>query len=410
MSVDVTLLMKKLYGPAAEKKVIEKAPILEFAKRDNEFTSRTKDYVVIQTNNNRVGSDYEMAKSGSAALETQFAVYSVPQKQLYGFSEINGQDFSNFVNGGSESYFLQQQEATRDQTLTSMAANAAECAFGSGKPILGIVGAGTSSPVTLSSVAAATLIYVGMALRFGPNADGSSLRSNTAVVTAVDDDQGIITYTGSVTPSVNDYIFPANDVSSGAAVAQGLEYYNGLTLGSSVNGVNQQTAKSFQVAGMRFNCNATATRRGFTMVDGINRAIALHTNAAKGGASIDVIFMNPVDVDRLQASRNGGLIVAKTDADAAYKKYNLSIEGFQFGGKVVIPDPFCPEGVARGLAKDAFVWLTCGNTAQLDNRDGLTWRQSSTGDKYQCNFFTYHNFVLQRPAGALRIQLPTTTG
>jgi hypothetical protein len=402
---DLNDFFKTLYlTPMADEYVVNQCPALKYIDRRTDFTSTRMDVPVYGSNNARVGADFEMAQTGSNADQSTGAVYTIPQRTLYGFYNISGQQWSNFSEGSDKSAFLDQSKAAVKQTFESMGDNAAKCFYGSGRIILGQVATGTATPITVGSFTSAALIGKGSALRFGPNADGTSLRAGIAKVTSVDSSTRTVVFTGTVTGlAVNDYIFPANDVA--VPTATGLEAYNGATP-IVVNGLDQRD-DPFSYSGHRYNAT------GQTLRHGITRALAEHRLLAKGGAQLSVLFMNPLDVLRLQDELPNGLPTSVVTANAAYKDYQLKIDSFAFGGVKVVEDPYCPEGLARGISKDAMVMLTCGTfnggsngIGKLDDRDGRNLRFAPRGDNFEMRFFSYWNLSAKRPPGLLRIQLP----
>jgi hypothetical protein len=412
MAVDVSNLMKRLYSdPIAEKFIVQNCPALQWIDRDKKFVSQNLSYPVMQTNNQRVGSDYEFVKSGSNSGESQFGIVNLTQKPVYGVSTMRGVDLTNFqASGGTDNTFLNLAKDKAKQTLESMGGRLGQALHGTGTNTIGVVGSGTSSPITVSQLSSTAHVYVGQVLRFSPNSDASSPRSGDAKVTKVDKSTGVITYSGTVTSlAVGDYIFPATDISTASSLHQGLEYYNPASpTNTNANGLDQ-TVDTLQNAGMQFDCNASATRRGFPIETGIGRAIALHRTMTKFAVKLDALFMNPLDVDRLRQSKIGGLVATKIGANEAYKKYELSIEAFEYLGIKIIEDPFVAEGVARGIKKGAFCWFTAGNMPEMDSRDGLILRLASVGDNFDFQCVGYGNFGPRQPSGLLRIKLPTLT-
>ena len=403
MAVDLSNLYKPIFSDVKiEKYIVEKCPALAWIDRDKNFTSTTKEVAVVSNNNQRAGADFTLAKAMTG--EAVYEKFVISQKKVYAFSTISGQDFTNFSEGGSESYFMNHLKMNTLGTLETITGKVAQQLYGNGTGLMGRLSAGTASPVTFEKVSSVAHIYVGLTLRFGPNADGSSLRTGTATVTNVDYDTGIVTYTGTITSlAATDYVFPATDVAS-SVLAQGLDAYNPETP-TTLNGIDQ-TANTLRYSGVRFDCNASATRSGYPIEVGIPAALARHRTMAKGAGGVDAIFMNPIDIDRLSQAKVG-TTPYKMGANDAYKSFELSIEGFMVNGTPVVSDPFAPEGIARGIKKGSMTWHTAGQVPKVDNRDGNTTRASGTADELDTQFFLYHNFCSQAPVGLLRIKLPT---
>jgi len=393
----VTNLMKKIYPlKMAEQIVVRKRKLLQYIEHNSKFTSTTMDVAIVGANNQRFGADFEMALSGSGAGGTVYTKYTVSQRFAYGFGRLSGQDIANFQNGGDESYFLDGLKNEYTSILESLGSNANKQAYRNGTGLIAQNSSGTSSPITLADRSMARHFAVGLAFKAGPNADGTSLRSGTGVVTKVSD-EGVVTYTGTITSlAATDYLFNAADVSSSSGVPQGLDAYNPTTPSSSMNGVDQTTAV-VQYAGTRYN----AQTAGDQIDTCLGTALAYHQ--AQSDRDIDVIFMNPIDVDRLSRAKAGNLVSRQVGSN---EKYDLVIEGFSVAGATVIPDGDCPRGEARGVAKGSFVWMTCGNVPNIDKADGLSFTRAENADAFDIRAKAYHNFVARAPNGLCKIILP----
>lgn len=394
----VANIMKRVYPlPMMEKVVVRKRKLLQYIDRNTKFNAPQMDVAIVGANNQRFGADFEMAKSGSGAGGTLYSQFNVTQRKLYGFGRLSGQAIANFAAGGDESRFVDGLKNEYNSVLESLGSNANKQAYRGGYGLIAQNSSGTTSPITLSDRSMARHFAVGMAIKASPNADGTSLRSGTGVVTKVSDD-GVVTYSGTITSlGATDYIYNAADVSALANIAQGLEAWNPLTPSSSFNGVDQTTAV-VQLAGTRYN----ASTNGDPIETCIGTALAYHS--AQSDKEVDAVFMNPIDVDRLSRAKSGQMVTAQVSSN---EKYGLTIEGFRVGGAVVIPDGDCPIGVARGVSKDSFKWMTCGNAPMIDKADGLEILRADNGDFFDLQAKAYHNFASQSPSGLSRITLPT---
>lgn len=119
--------------------------------------------------------------------------------------------------------FLETMESQADGCLEQLGNSLANKLYGDGMHYIGRCAndpTDAGGPITLTNPDDAKNFQIGMSIVADDTITGASLRSGTGVVTAIDEDAGSITYSGTITGiTTNDYIFIEGD--DGTALTAG---------------------------------------------------------------------------------------------------------------------------------------------------------------------------------------------
>jgi hypothetical protein len=127
-------------------------------------------------------------------------------KDLY--TVVNIEDKALYQSKGKENAWMSQRESEMEAALASHGQVLARQAWLDGTGYIGIVGSGTASPITLADPQDSVNFHIGASIVFSEAAQNATARTGTAVVTKVDYDTGVITYSGTITAlAVGDYAF-----------------------------------------------------------------------------------------------------------------------------------------------------------------------------------------------------------
>lgn len=397
----VSAVLKQNYSSKLiDKTIIRKKPLLEYAKRARDFNSQDVKVPVSVANNENISADFSVAQAMSA--EHRYSGFTVTPKLIYGVGTLNHVVVDQAANGGDVDRFVDVTKNEFASVLEGMGQKIARHAYGNGGGAIAraaSTGAFSTTVCTLADPAYAVFFKKGMRIQLS-DTDGTSgsLRDSGDYVTlvSVDPDAGTLTADAnwsSISGAANsDYLFAAGNF---GAVASGLDGWNPATVtATSWYGVDRTTDPT-ELAGVRYD----ATTNG----DPIDTAIplALRKFEAYTGLSIDVLFMNPGDIGKLEQTKEGGKWV---EADKSYG-YELGIKAFSCHGVDIVSDHNCPPGVARGLVKGSFTWKTCGTVPNIMNADGLQMERVYNSADYQLRASGIHNFLSEQPRGLLRIKL-----
>lgn len=398
-----TDVFKTFYPKMGEDAVYKKNPLMAMIEHD---TAAAPTFVipVVVSNTNKVGSAYASIFSGSSG-DFFTAKFTGAQYSLYGETDFSGADLRNFKAGSvSENFFKNYVIGKLNILLEAVMSNAARGVYSNGKLTLGRVGAGTASPITMASRAQTAFISKGMQLRFGASADATSLRAGVALVTKVDKNTGIVTYTGTITSlAVADYCFDYLSVEAGTI--PGLEGWNPATASSSFLGVDQ-TVDSLQLGGYAYD----ATVQGTSIDTCISAAIAEH-EALNGNKKVDFAMINPFDKDKLSRALGGKIRYDSLSVKPGGKggRAETSFDTIEVYGTPLIADSNCPQGVIKGLTYGNATWGTNMPIPSRQLVDGIEWFPFQDGtDSYRGRSAAEHLFYVRNPKDLLRIALPTS--
>lgn len=232
-------------------------------------------------------------------------------------------------------------------------------------------------------------------LKLGPNKDGSSIRTGTLTVAAVNRITGAITTTANISTGVaaaaqNDYIFKEGDEAKGWT---GLESYNprdAADLSSNLLGVNQ--TEDTRLGGYRIDATGM----------GIEEALfELAYLLGYEGATPTHAYINPLKFKDLNLSVSSGRMgrreVPSTTGYVGYKA--VTFMGPK-GEVVVLPDPACPPYEIRMGEIDTLELKSADEVPTILKEDGLMLHRDTTGSTivFKVDMFAYGDLCNEAPA------------
>lgn len=288
----------------------------------------------------------------------------------------------------------------------------AKYAFGDGTGALGTILTLSASPAYITvATSEINRFEVGQDLAVATSTTGALRNTGTTIaVTGTDPDTGTIylasTPLASTSWDVGDSIFLINDRSAVGSLTAYTSYtlpwgMAAWTPGASVtdsatfNGITRDGI--WQLAGLTYDCSGKEAEAAF--IGACNRLFTT------GGTKADMLICSPEDYEAFLADKDKSKIV-----QIAVGKYELGFDGFKVaslaGNVPVVPDAFCPKGTFYvGPFKDSeyaprLVYV--GDLVQLDNKDGLDFRQVAGTRSYRANMYFRGNIVLPAPGKFVR--------
>lgn len=339
-----------------------------------------------------------------AATDPQGSLYeawTLTRVTDYGTAHISGQT-ARLAKGGDEAQFVDALKAEMDGALDTLGDNLAKEAYGNSGGARAVVGAESTTTLTLADTEDIVFFEIGMELGVA-STDGTSgsLRDSgdTIEVTAIDEDAGTLT-AGANWDTISglvagDYIFQAGDF---GAAATGLDGFipSAAPGATSFFGVDRSVSPQ-RLGGIRF------TGTSYSMDEVWIRAQA---RAKRSGVKLSHFVCNPVDhanVETLLESRKR-IVEIPTEYDG------IGLEGIAVcsGGQGAIPlvaDADCPVNVAYGLELDTWKWATLGDAPTTIDEDGLEIMRKASSDAYEVRVVAEHNFYTNAPGRNMRISL-----
>ena len=352
-------------------------------------------------------------------------VYGNPQNRSATFSTANGQsstsalkaflltrssdysiaEISNEVilaSEGDANAFLRAATVEIDGALHALGRSIATKLFRSGSGSIGKAATvtGTGTIITLATVEDVVNFEVGMTLQASTADGGGAVRAGSAVVSAVDRINGIVTLAlaGITGLAGNDFIFVAGDYDLAIkGMDAWLPYSDRVTkLGSAFFSVTR---------------SADATRLGGLVYDGTALPIeeALINSLAlvgREGGNPDYVFMNFADWSNLVKALGSKVqyVDVKAGAEGAVGFTGIMVNGPR-GVVKVIPDMNCPKGDAYVVQLNTWQLASLKKAVNLFDTDGLRMLRSSSADSLQIRCFSYAQLGCSAPGFNMHLKL-----
>jgi len=354
-------------------------------------------------------------------------IYGNPQNRSATFATANGQsstsalkaflltrssdysiaEISNEVilaSEGDANAFLRAATVEIDGALHALGRSIATKLFRSGSGSIGKIAAGGLSGggtiIQLETVEDVVNFEVGMTLQASTADGGGSLRPNSAVISAVDRINGIVTLAsaGITGLAAADYLFVAGDYDLAIkGMDAWLPYADRSTkLGASFFGVTR---------------SADATRLGGLVYDGTALPIeeALINSLAlvgREGGNPDYVFMNFADWSNLVKALGSKVqyVDVKAGAEGAVGFTGIMVNGPR-GVVKVIPDMNCPKGDAYVVQLNTWQLASLKKAVNLFDTDGLRMLRSSSADSLQIRCFSYAQLGCTAPGFNMHLKL-----
>ena len=352
-------------------------------------------------------------------------VYGNPQNRSATFSTANGQsstsalkaflltrssdysiaEISNEVilaSEGDANAFLRAATVEIDGALHALGRSIATKLFRSGSGSIGKAATvtGTGTIITLATVEDVVNFEVGMTLQASTADGGGAVRAGSAVVSAVDRINGIVTLASALITGLagNDFIFVAGDYDLAIkGMDAWLPYSDRVTkLGSAFFSVTR---------------SADATRLGGLVYDGTALPIeeALINSLAlvgREGGNPDYVFMNFADWSNLVKALGSKVqyVDVKAGAEGAVGFTGIMVNGPR-GVVKVIPDMNCPKGDAYVVQLNTWQLASLKKAVNLFDTDGLRMLRSSSADSLQIRCFSYAQLGCSAPGFNMHLKL-----
>lgn len=233
----------------------------------------------------------------------------------------------------------------------------------------------STTSLTLLDIKDVVNFEVGMELKASPNADGSSPRTGSATVTAVNRSTGVLTSDANWTTQItsfaaNDYVFVEgdNDGTGARLKVAGLAAWNPTTApgATAFFGVNRTVdSRLYGVI-----TNGTSSPIEEALIDGM-------TDAGVQGGTIDHIFLNYSNYANLEKALGSKVQYVEHEVG------NVGFRGMMVysanAAAKVFADRFCPSDRAHCLQLDTWCLASTDDAPHVDNTDGNMWlRQTNS--------------------------------
>jgi hypothetical protein len=244
-------------------------------------------------------------------------------------------------------------------------------------------------------------------ITLGPNKDGSSERSGTLTISAVNRSTGVITTTANISTGIaaaaqNDYIFKEGDAAKGWT---GLESYNprsATDLSSNLLGVNQTTDPT-RLGGYRLDATAMNIEEA---------CIELAAQLSFEGANPDIALINPIRFKDLNLSVSAGRMGRReVKSTTGYVGYQAVTVMGPKGEISILPDTSCPPYDLRMGELATLELKSADEVPTILKEDGLMLHRDTTGTTivFKVDIFAYGDLACEAPGYWGVAQLASTS-
>jgi len=368
--------------------------------------------------NSAAGADFTIAQNkalgSSIGSRAQYSRWETDPQEIHGFA-VWERKALDAAMGKSSGEMFNVMTTEMDSAILNMRNLWAQHSTGDGWGAKGQIVSATSTYITVSKS------YINrfqrgqdLSVCLGASGQLAQLKNSgeTIAVTGVNPNSCRVylasdctsTANGRTAWATNDYIFFAADCQdrlSGSTTAQILPHgLKGWIAGPSVvdsvawDGVTRNN--QWQLAGHEFDCTGLEPEDAF--IGAINNLFMFGTKA-------NVLYCSPFDWTALTAGKDKSKIV-----QIAVGKYEMGFTGFSVntlaGAVPVVPDAYIPQGEFNtGAFDDQKVkpkLIYTGDLVNIDNRDGLDFRASTTSASYIMRLYSFGNIVTPGPGKFLR--------
>jgi len=332
----------------------------------------------------------------------------------FGVASVDGLAL-NASSTGKQEAFIDAVTLMMESKLQAMANNLEIALFRSGAGALGQIGSGytnTDTSITLTDPNDAKNFEVGMVIVASTTNDGFNVKAsssvdNTAIITAIDRYNGVLTmdvdgdFAGTDWAAA-DYLYRQGDAIQAASSSDGTLKVKGLSAwlpssvassGDSFFGMDRYTDVE-RLAGLKFNGASMSMLRAFTGAGVL---------AADRGEMPRLFVTSFQNISQLCDELQGQAF--QTDfstGEVGFSTIKFHIPGI--GPCEVLGSRACPTSVSYLLDESKWV-LKCSSPKliNIDERDGLTMRLNATADQLDMRFYFYGQLACLRPGANVRI-------
>jgi hypothetical protein len=309
------------------------------------------------------------------------------RKKKYGYITLDGESMAAAQEAGSGA-FLDLVTQETDGIIEEHGDTLSFELYRDGNGIRGRRLSESSDVVTLYNSDDARYFKVGMYIGASANSDGSSPRTGTTDVTAVNEDGGTVTYDVSDISSHadDDYLFRVGDPSS---CIEGLDEHMPLTApasGDSFRGIDRST-DTRRLAGVRVDDTATQIEENAGLVT---------VKIGQVGQKATVLMLNPINF--WQVARR---LDAKVEYSGGGVKAAYGFEGFDVhtpaGTIRAVSDPDCPTNRGYVLNMSTWYWACLKPWTHIIRDDGRPNLRVSNEDAIEARTRSMGNPCCTKP-------------
>lgn len=385
-------------------------PFLAMCPKMKDFGGRSLPIPVIYGDPQGRSQSFTRAQTRAGLTSTRVVSFGLTRVHDYGISTIDNETLE--ASKKDIDAFLEAKTTEIDGLINSVTRSLAIGMYRGGYGQIGVIGAISTTTLTLATVSDVTNFEVGQELDVSASESSDALRAygssgNGLIITNVNRSTGVLTFGFNVTDATNgiplavvtDVLFIRGDRQDSATPARlkpsGLGAWNPYTTPSSTAffGVDRSVDPT-RLAGTRYDGSAQPVEEA--LVD------ALVLNAREGG-SVDHFFMPYAQYGNLEKSL--GSKVQYVDL----KVGEIGFRGININGPkrtvTCVPDQNCPGNRIHGVGMDSVKLCSLGEPVRVLNSDGLQFLRQASADGVEIRYGNYLNFACWSPKDLITVNV-----
>lgn len=356
---------------------------------EGDFVGANFTYPMKFGNPQGVSNSFTHAQAQASA--TKGVQFVATAKTKYGNVLVDGPSILKCADDGA---FVDLVTITTDDTINAHVNALAFDLYRSTSGIRGQRASISTNTVQLGTIDDARNFEIDQTVGASPNADGSSARTGTATVTAVNLQLGQITLSNAASIasfSDNDYLFNAGDPSGqGTSLGswQGMEDSTPLSApggGDSFRNINRSVYVE-RLSGTRLSSTTSLNQ---TIEESIGQA-AILVNAV-GGITRQAT-LNPINFWAVVRRGNARVEMQSAGGELTYG-FERAVISTPAGSITLISDPDCPTNRCRGFDPESHYIRKNGELVHIINDDGNFNLRSTSADSIETRTRTLADYI-----------------
>ncbi len=382
----VPYIYKSVYsGKKPENLASRDRVLLSMFPKEGGFTGDDFKFAIQVGNNQAVSATFATALANKGY--TQGKKLTVLRKRKYAMGSIDEEAAA--ASGDDKGAFVRMVTTQMDSTIDELGHKLAIALYGDGSGTIGKINSVSAGVITLQYPDDARNFNIDQVINANPNRTGNvgTMRSGDGVVSAVNEDEGKITYTGTITSiAANDFLYTKGDYD---ADIQGVGAWIpdvAPTGGDSFMGIDRSSNPQ-RLAGWR------VTTTGISIEENMKKLAA---KIRKAGGRPKHAFLSPMNWNTLQ--NNLETKVERTEGGGATFGFEHIVMATPAGMVKVFADPECPPD--RGYLLDMSTWhlrYLGSGIPHIINGDGLKMTRHADADALEYRFRYWGNVYCTAP-------------
>tara|TARA_R100001530_G_scaffold53480_2_gene39487 strand:- start:154 stop:1368 length:1215 start_codon:yes stop_codon:yes gene_type:complete len=391
--------LKQYYRARAVDDLVYKShPLFELLPKDPKFRGRNMPIPILYGRGQGVSANFANAQSYATA--SKIDDFLLTRVSKYGVATISGEAVA--ASEGDRYSFLSASTTEIDNIIKSVGASVSTSLYRDGSGAIGQCNASVSSTsLVLKTTNDVVNFEVGMELQFCATKTGSSVKSGSVTITAINRNSGTLTVDalsaidGGSGVAASDYIYQYGDYDGAIS---GLDAWipSSAPGATSFFGVDR-SVDTTRLGGQRYDGSSD------TIIESLIEGMAI---VGREGGTPSHIFLSYSEFVKLEKALGAQIKreVQRKDSISGYA--SLEMIG-PSGSCEVIPDKDCPDSVAYILQMDTWTLASIGEVVQLTQLDGNRVLRQASDDGIEVRVHSYANLGCGGPGWNCRVTLPS---